>query len=65
MNTVFLLVLLLIWWAGTSIRAYKQARFYQIEEYKMGRYTRWWMKARDRLFPMRPITLTAIGLVMI
>ncbi|MDX2077266.1 MAG: UDP-N-acetylmuramoyl-tripeptide--D-alanyl-D-alanine ligase [bacterium] len=65
MNTVFLLVLLLIWWAGTSIRAYKQARFYQIEEYKMGRYARWWMKARDRLFPMRPITLTAIGLVMI
>ncbi len=65
MNTVFLLVLLIIWVVGTVLRAYKQARFYQIEEYKIGRYARWWIKARDRLFPMRPIIVTGIGAVMI
>lgn len=65
MNTFLLILLLLIWGAGTSLRAYKQARFYQIEEYKMGRYARWWIKARERLFPPRSIIFTAIGAVMV
>lgn len=65
MNTILLLLLILIWGAGTGLRAYKQARFYQIEEYKMGRYARWWFKSRDRFAPSRPLVVTAIGLVMI
>lgn len=65
MNTILLLILILIWGVGTSLRAYKQARFYQIEEYKMGRYARWWVKVRDRFAPSRPLVVTAIGLVMI
>jgi len=65
MNTLLLIMLLLIWVAGTALRAYKQARFYQIEEYKMGRYARWWIKARERIFPPRPIIFTAIGAVMV
>lgn len=65
MNSILLLVLLIIWGAGICLRAYKQARFYQIEEYKIGRYFRWWMKARDRLFPIRPLVITGIGAVMV
>jgi len=65
MNTLLLIMLLLIWVAGTALRVYKQARFYQIEEYKMGRYARWWIKVRDRLFPPRPIVVTIIGMAMV
>lgn len=65
MNTILLLLLILIWGAGVNLRAYKQARFYQIEEYKMGRYARWWLKSHQRFAPSRPLIATGIGMMMI
>ena len=53
MLTIALLLIALIWGVGTGLRVYRQARYYQIDEYKIGRYLRWWFAKRDRLFPQR------------
>jgi len=45
----------LLWLIGLWIRIYKQARFYQIEEYMSGRYLRWLVARRERWLPNRPI----------
>jgi UDP-N-acetylmuramoyl-tripeptide--D-alanyl-D-alanine ligase len=52
---------LLIWFAGACYRVYRQARFYQIEEYMSLRYLRWCLARRDRWLPMRPIVAWLIG----
>ncbi len=49
------LLILIIWLVGTWIRIYKQARFFQIEEYMGGRYLRWWRSERQRWLPNRPV----------
>ncbi|MBZ0295383.1 MAG: UDP-N-acetylmuramoyl-tripeptide--D-alanyl-D-alanine ligase [Anaerolineae bacterium] len=59
-----LIVIALIWLAGTNLRIYRQARFYQIEEYKSGRYLRWLFAQRDRWLPTRPLIAFAAGIVM-
>ncbi|MEO1290908.1 MAG: hypothetical protein AAFV93_24490 [Chloroflexota bacterium] len=41
MQFTLMTIIALIWLGGTIIRIYQQARFYQIEEYMSGRYTRW------------------------
>jgi UDP-N-acetylmuramoyl-tripeptide--D-alanyl-D-alanine ligase len=64
MNTILLVLIALVWLAGTWVRVYRQARFYQIEEYRMRRYLRWWLRERDRFAPGRPITVAAIGALM-
>lgn len=61
----FLLILIaLIWLAGTIIRIYRQARFYQIEEYMGGRYLRWVLARRDRWLPTRPAGVWLVGLLL-
>src|SRR5688572_16280359 len=50
-----LLLIALVWLIGTCWRIYKQARFYQIEEYMSGRYVRWLIARRERWLPNRPI----------
>jgi UDP-N-acetylmuramoyl-tripeptide--D-alanyl-D-alanine ligase len=57
-------VILIIWLAGTIIRIYRQARFYQIEEYKSGRYLRWVVARRDRWLPARPAGAWLVGLLL-
>ncbi|MBC6934375.1 MAG: UDP-N-acetylmuramoyl-tripeptide--D-alanyl-D-alanine ligase [Chloroflexi bacterium] len=57
-------VILMIWLAGTIIRIYRQARFYQIEEYKSGRYLRWALARRDRWLPARPAGAWLVGLLL-
>jgi UDP-N-acetylmuramoyl-tripeptide--D-alanyl-D-alanine ligase len=47
-------LIVLIWLGGTWFRIYRQARFYQIEEYMSGRYLRWLFAARERWLPNRP-----------
>jgi UDP-N-acetylmuramoyl-tripeptide--D-alanyl-D-alanine ligase len=64
MNTIVLVLIALVWLAGTWVRIYRQARFYQIEEYMGRRYLRWWLRERDRLAPGRPITVAAVGALM-
>ncbi|NWG18197.1 MAG: UDP-N-acetylmuramoyl-tripeptide--D-alanyl-D-alanine ligase [Chloroflexi bacterium] len=57
-------VILMIWLAGAMIRIYRQARFYQIEEYKSGRYLRWLLARRGRWLPARPAGAWFVGLLL-
>jgi UDP-N-acetylmuramoyl-tripeptide--D-alanyl-D-alanine ligase len=50
-----LLIIVLVWLIGTCFRIYKQARFFQIEEYMGGRYLRWSFARRERWMPRRPV----------
>ena len=55
------LVLLTIWLLGAWLRIYRQARFYQIEEYMSRRYLRWLFADRRRALPVRPTTAWLLG----
>ncbi|MEP6987508.1 MAG: UDP-N-acetylmuramoyl-tripeptide--D-alanyl-D-alanine ligase, partial [Chloroflexota bacterium] len=59
-----LLIIALIWLVGTCYRIYKQARFYQIEEYMSVRYLRWCLAQRPRWLPNRPIGAWVAGVVI-
>lgn len=60
MPDYFVYVLGLLWWVGTCIRIYQQARFYQIEEYMSRRYIRWLFADRTRWLPTRS-TAAGVG----
>ena len=64
MQAFLLLILAMIWLGGTWLRVYKQARFYQIEEYMSRRYLRWIISDTKRLFPARPIGAWFIGIAL-
>jgi len=64
MQAFLLLILAIIWLGGTWLRIYKQARFYQIEEYMSPRYVRWIMNNRSYLLPARPISAWFIGIAL-
>ncbi|MCA9914395.1 MAG: UDP-N-acetylmuramoyl-tripeptide--D-alanyl-D-alanine ligase [Anaerolineae bacterium] len=64
MQQVLSLAILIVWLVATWIRIYKQARFYQIEEYKSNRYLRWLVGERTRWLPTRPIAAFSIGAVI-
>jgi UDP-N-acetylmuramoyl-tripeptide--D-alanyl-D-alanine ligase len=64
MSTFFLLLIALVWGVGAAWRVYKQARFYQIEEYMSRRYLRWVVAERERALPNRPIVLWMIGAIL-
>ncbi|MBI1279451.1 MAG: hypothetical protein GC179_15080 [Anaerolineaceae bacterium] len=59
-----LLIIALIWLGGACFRIYKQARFFQIEEYMGRRYLRWWLARRDRWLPNRPVIAWAAGVII-
>ena len=61
MRQSLLIVLSLIWLVGTWLRIYRQARFYQIEEYMSRRYLSWIRRHSRQLFPRRPILAWLIG----
>jgi UDP-N-acetylmuramoyl-tripeptide--D-alanyl-D-alanine ligase len=63
MQTVILIALATVWFFGTAWRVYRQAHFYQLEEYKSGRYLRWLFAERVRLLPTRPLGAVGLGLV--
>ncbi len=63
--TESLLIILLLWLAGAWLRTYRQARFYQIEEYMTGRYLRWLAARRYRWAPARPLAAWASSLILI
>lgn len=61
MQTVLAAVVALIWLGGALLRIYRQARFYQIEEYMSRRYLRWLLQERERWLPYRPLTAWFVG----
>jgi UDP-N-acetylmuramoyl-tripeptide--D-alanyl-D-alanine ligase len=67
MIEVFLWVIAGVWGIGAGLRIYRQARFYQIEEYMSGRYLRWVWRLRERWLPRRPVAayLASAALVLL
>ncbi|MDQ7034853.1 MAG: UDP-N-acetylmuramoyl-tripeptide--D-alanyl-D-alanine ligase [Anaerolineae bacterium] len=63
MQLVFIMVIAFVWLAGTIFRIYRQARYYQIEEYKSNRYIRWLFSERDRWLPTRPVGVFLVGMI--
>ncbi|MCY3781123.1 MAG: UDP-N-acetylmuramoyl-tripeptide--D-alanyl-D-alanine ligase [Chloroflexi bacterium] len=61
---MFHLVLVTIWLIGAWLRVYRQAQFYQIEEYMGLRYLRWCMADRTRVIPSRPLLAWLLGLIL-
>ncbi len=61
MTNLLILIIALIWLIGACLRVYRQARFYQIEEYMSGRYLRWLLADRSRWLPTRPALAGVIG----
>lgn len=64
MQLSLMILILLVWFGGTIIRIYRQARFYQIEEYMSVRYLRWLFEDRQRYLPTRTVGVFVIGLVL-
>jgi len=62
--SILFLFISLIWLVGACVRIYRQARFYQIEEYMSGRYLRWLFAQRERWLPMRPLAAWFGGLII-
>jgi UDP-N-acetylmuramoyl-tripeptide--D-alanyl-D-alanine ligase len=58
-------VISLVWLAGTCLRIYRQARFFQIEEYMSARYLRWLFARRDRWLPTRPCIAWVACIILI
>ncbi len=53
MNELLIWIIAAIWLEGACVRLYRQARFYQIEEYMSLRYLRWMVQIRSRWLPNR------------
>ncbi len=64
MIDVFLYMIAGLWGAGALLRLFRQARFYQIEEYMSWRYLRWVIASRERWLPTRPAAAWAVGSIM-
>jgi UDP-N-acetylmuramoyl-tripeptide--D-alanyl-D-alanine ligase len=64
MTELFLFFLAGAWLIGAWLRVYRQARFFQIEEYMNGRYVRWWLKDTERVLPRRPLVAFGLGAVL-
>ncbi len=58
------LVLASIWLFGSWLRIYRQAQYYQIEEYMSRRYLRWLLSDRARAAPARPFFAWLIGVAL-
>jgi UDP-N-acetylmuramoyl-tripeptide--D-alanyl-D-alanine ligase len=63
MSLLGMVMIALVWGGGTAWRIYKQARFYQIEEYQSGRYVRWLGRERERFLPTRPLASVAFAIL--
>jgi len=54
-------VLTLLWLGGTLLRVWQQARFFQIEEYKSGRYLRWLVARPTRYIMWRALIFVGVA----
>jgi len=64
MSTITILLLTLTWIVGVCVRVYRQARFFQIEEYMNLRYLRWWVHKRERVIVNRAVVAAFVGGVL-
>jgi UDP-N-acetylmuramoyl-tripeptide--D-alanyl-D-alanine ligase len=64
MQLTLMTVIALLWLIGTNFRVYRQARFYQIEEYMSERYIRWLFSEREKWLPIRSIAIFLVGIVL-
>ena len=58
------IVLISVWLIGAWLRLFRQARFYQIEEYMSRRYLRWALADWRRALPLRPLAAWIAGLAI-
>ena len=58
------IVLISVWLIGAWLRLFRQARFYQIEEYMSRRYLRWVLADWRRALPLRPLAAWIAGLAI-
>ncbi|MBE0690404.1 MAG: UDP-N-acetylmuramoyl-tripeptide--D-alanyl-D-alanine ligase, partial [Anaerolineae bacterium] len=63
MVDVFLLIIAAIWVAGACWRIYRQAHYYQLEEYMSGRFLSWVASERKRWLPNRPLIALLAGVM--
>lgn len=63
MRDFLIIVILVIWFAGTCLRMYRQTRFFQIEEYMNLRYLRWYFAQRDRWLLPRTSAAVLFGVI--
>lgn len=61
--TILALLVLAVWVAGALVRTYRQARFFQLEEYMNLRYLRWALAVRARWLPTRPLIAWLLGAI--
>lgn len=64
MTTLFVIFISLIWLTGTWLRIYRQAHYYQIEEYLNQRYLIWLAKERLRWLPTRPVLILVAAITI-
>ncbi len=60
---LFTILVACLWVAAVVHRAYRQVRFYQIEEYKSARYARYWLSDSKRFLPRRPIVAFGVAAI--
>ncbi len=54
-------ILILVWLAGTLLRIWRLARYFQIEGYDSIRYLRWWFARPDRYLMWRALIFVAVA----
>lgn len=59
------LVLAIAWLSGTWLRVYRQARYYQIEEYMSRRFLVWVRRNPHELLPRRPLLAWFAGMSLV
>ena len=64
MSEIPLAILASVWLTGAWLRIYRQARYYQIEEYMSHRYLRWVLAERSRWIPARPLAAWILGMAI-
>ncbi len=63
MIEILIIIIAAVWAIGTCVRVYRQARFFQIEEYMNLRYVRWVLASRTRWLINRTLIAWGIGAI--
>lgn len=61
---IWLFIFGAVWVIGTWARIYRQARYFQIEEYMNVRYLNWWLTNYEHLVPVRTIAVFIVYMLI-